>query len=126
MINTDDRISSQARTDSQARALMCSREPKEDPSAVVPDLRLRKSTVSCTCDVSHPANSDLRSGGQSSRAELLTLPCAAHPRVAPKEARVTSKARSSESNEKGRTNTCPSSTNHSSQTPLASKRLEMN
>ena len=34
-----ERISSQARTDSQARALICSREPKAHPSAVVPRVR---------------------------------------------------------------------------------------
>ena len=34
--------------------------------------------------VSHLRNSIWRSSGQSRRAELLTLPCAAHPQVAPK------------------------------------------
>ena len=86
---------------------MCSQEPKADPSAVVPETGLRTSTVSCTYDVSHPTNSDLRSGGQSRRAELLTLPCAAHPQVATQEARAASKSRSSGSNWKGRTKHLP-------------------
>ena len=47
-------ISSQARTDSHARALMCSRDPKADVSAVVPDSGVRTSTVSCRYGVSHP------------------------------------------------------------------------
>ena len=42
------------------------------------------------------------------------MPCAAQPRVAPKEARAASRARSHGSKDKGRTKTCPSSTNHSS------------
>ena len=40
--------------------------------------------------MSHTTNSDVRSGGQRRRAELLTLPCAAQPRVAPKEVRAAS------------------------------------
>ena len=41
-------------TDSHARALMCSREPKAEPSAVVPASGVRTSTVSCTYGVSQP------------------------------------------------------------------------
>ena len=67
VVDADDRISSQARTDAQARALMCSREPKADPSAMVPDSGLRTSTVSCTYGVCNPSNSVLHSGGQSRR-----------------------------------------------------------
>ena len=66
--------------DHPSGSVMCSREPNADPSAVVPESGLGTSTVSCTYGVSHPSNSVLRSGGQSRRAELLTLPCAAHPR----------------------------------------------
>ena len=43
-----ERKSSQARTDSQARALICSREPKAEPRAVVPASGLRTTTVSRT------------------------------------------------------------------------------
>ena len=59
------RISSQARTDSQERALTYSREPKAVPSAVVPASWLKTVTVSRTY------------------AQLFTLPCAAQPRAAP-------------------------------------------
>ena len=58
---------------------------------MVPESEQRTSTVPCTFDVPHPANSDMRCGGKSRRPELLTLPCAAHPRVAPKEARAASR-----------------------------------
>ena len=42
------RNSSQARTDSQARPLICSRVPKAEPGAVVPASGLRTTTVSRT------------------------------------------------------------------------------
>ena len=61
-----EHISSQARTDSQARVLTCSREPKADPSAVVPQSEPRMATVSWTYSVCHPTDPDMRSGGQSS------------------------------------------------------------
>ena len=56
----------------------------------------------------------MRSGGQRRQAELLTMPRATQPRVAPKEATATSRAPSHESQDQGRTKTCPSSTIHSS------------
>ena len=48
-----------------------------------------------------PTNSDMRSGGQRSRAELLTLPCATQHQVAPEEARAASGARSHGSKDQG-------------------------
>ena len=50
--------------------MMFSREPKADPSTIVPDSGVRTSTVSCTHGVSHPSNSVLRSSGQSRRGAL--------------------------------------------------------
>ena len=76
------------------------------------------------CGVSQPRNSRVPSRGQRSRQELFALPHTAQPRVAPNVARAASRARSHPSNAHGLKKTCPSSTNHSSQTPLCSKGEE--
>ena len=82
--------------------------------------------MSWTRGVSHTRNSDMRSGGQRRRAELSTVPCATQPRVAPRDARPASRAWSHLSKDEGRTKAGPSSTNHSSQTPVASREQERN
>ena len=86
-----ERSSSQVYTDWQARALICSREPKADASAVVPESQVRSRTVCRTLDVSM---SDATACGlRPERAATCQRP-------------------------KSQTKHCPSSTNHSSQTPL--------
>ena len=72
-----EHISSQARTDSQARVLACSREPQADPSAVVPQSEPRMATVSWTYGVCHPPHRPRHAFG---RTELLTLPSATQPK----------------------------------------------
>ena len=65
------------------RAKECSSSPSPSSGVMprgVPQKRRGK------YGVGHPTNSDMRSGGQRKRAEILTL-CAAQLRVAPKEAR---------------------------------------
>ena len=45
-----------------SKQLMCSREPTADTNAVVLQSGLKTVTASWTYDVSHPTNSDMRSG----------------------------------------------------------------
>ena len=58
MVNGRDR---RAHFGSQTSALTCSREPKTNPNAMVPESGLRTATVSWTHGVPHPRNSRMRS-----------------------------------------------------------------
>ena len=72
VVNTDDRgtylIASSHRLAGPSIDVLARAEG--DPSAVVPESELRTVTAGPT-----PTNSDMRSGGQRRREELLTLPC---------------------------------------------------
>ena len=84
VINADslaESISTQARTDSQARALMCHGSRKQTPAPLVTQFWSEDVDSVVHLRRVPPFNSVLRSGGQSRRPELLTLSRAAHPRV---------------------------------------------
>ena len=78
-----ERNSSHARTDSQARALICSRAESRAQSG---RACVRAEDDDGVVDAGGvPATRVVRSGGHKSRTELLALPSAIRPRVAPQK-----------------------------------------
>ena len=94
--------------DTTPRELMCSVLPKAAPSATAPWCGCRVVTIDRTSGASDPWNTCGGCGGQSRRAEILTLPRWMVPRVPPKVAIAASSARSQESKTAGRRMHLPS------------------